>query len=195
VAYAQESVPDVLRRVAPSVVRIKVGDELGSGFVYPTARHVTTSYTLVNHEGELELVLGGGKRLHARVAAWSEADDVAILELPRSLGSAPLQLEPASGFAGQDVILLGRPTLVDPEAVDEPVRRDVPTPRFGKVGVASATQVNVDVATWRGDVGAPIITSTGRVLGVVSGRTERRLGLVDTASAGRIEAVRKQIGK
>ncbi len=195
-AYAQESMPDMLLRVAPSVVQIKVGEEaVGSGFVYPTQRHVTTSYSVVNRDGELVVILAGDKLVHARVVAWSEADDLAILELQSAVKAAPLQLEPTMGFAGQDVVLLGRPTLVRPDAVDEPVRRQLATPRFGVIGLVSARQVNVDVDIWSGDDGAPIITTAGRVLGVVSGRAEQRLGLIDAASATRIDAARKQIGK
>jgi hypothetical protein len=47
VALAEEPIPDVLRRVAPAVVQIRMGDDLtGSGFVYPTPRHVTRSRDL-----------------------------------------------------------------------------------------------------------------------------------------------------
>ena len=81
-AYAQESMPDMLRRVAPSVVRITVdGEAVGSGFVYPTPRHITTSYSVVNRDGKLMVVLASGRLTRARVVAWSEADNLAILEL------------------------------------------------------------------------------------------------------------------
>lgn len=185
----------MLVRVAPTVVQIKVGEEtVGSGFVYPTPRHVTTAYSVVNRDGELRVVLAGGALVPARVVAWSEADDLAILELPVNV-SAPLLLEPAMGLAGQSVILLGHPKVVDPEKVDEPVHRIRPTPRFGFVGLVSSNQVHVDVASWPGYDGAPILTTAGRVLGVLSGRAERRLALLDAAAVARIEAVRQKIGK
>jgi S1-C subfamily serine protease len=156
----------MLRRVAPGIVQIKVGDEaVGSGFVYPTPKHVTTAYSVVNRDGELNVVTAGGRVEHARVVAWSDADDLAILELHAAVSTAPLELESTKGFAGENIVLLGRPTLSDPEKVDEPVRRDVPTPRFGSVGLISSRQVNVDVRTWDGDAGAPILTTAGRVLG------------------------------
>lgn len=195
-AFAQEPIPDVLRRVAPAVVQIRMGDDLtGSGFVYPTPRHVTTSYSVVNHHSDPTVVLAGGTLASARVVAWSEADDLAILELSSPARSASLLLEPAFGFAGQDVILLGYPSNEKRDAVDQPVQREVPTPRFGAVGLVSANQVSVDVDTWRGDHGAPILTRAGRVLGVVSGKVEQRLGLIDAASVTRIDALRKRIGK
>jgi hypothetical protein len=186
----------MLRRVAPSVVQIKADKEaVGTGFVYPTPRHVTTSYTVANHDGELTVVLANGNSATAKVVAWSEADDIAILELPGVVSATPLLLEPTYGYAGQDVVLLGHATLSNPEEVDEPVHRDFPTPRFGSVALVSTRQVNVDVQVWAGDAGAPILTTSGRVLGVVSGKWERRLGVLDAASAIRIDAVRQQIGK
>ncbi len=82
-AHAQESTSEMLVRVAPSVVQIRAGeDAVGTGFVYPTRRHVTTAYSVVNRDGALTVVLAGGKLAPARVVAWSEADDLAILELP-----------------------------------------------------------------------------------------------------------------
>jgi S1-C subfamily serine protease len=59
VVRAEESLPDVLRRVAPSVVQVEVDKEaVGSGFVYPTPRHVTTVYTAINDDGEVWVVQG-----------------------------------------------------------------------------------------------------------------------------------------
>ncbi len=59
------------------------------------------------------------------------------------MSAAPLQLDPAVGLAGQNVIVLGHPTLVRPEEVDEPMRRTLPTPRFGFVGLVSSSQVHL----------------------------------------------------
>jgi hypothetical protein len=115
--------------------------------------------------------------------------------LPRPVAPAALELEPTTGFAGENVVLLGHPTYVDPEKVDQRVHRKIPTPRFGVVALVSSAQVNVDADIWAGDGGAPILATTGRVLGVVSDRRERRLGLLDAASVPRIEAVRRHIGK
>lgn len=189
--------PDMLRRVAPSVVQIKVDkDAVGSGFVYPTPRHVTTAYSSVNRDGEISVVLSGGVRAVARVVAWSKDDDLAILELPQALPVGPLELEPASGFAGQQVVLLGRPTPESWQSPEKPVERGIPTPRFGFVGLVSETQVNVDLQSWTtGDHGAPILTTTGRVLGVLSGKVHERLSLADAASVTRVRAVQKQVGK
>jgi hypothetical protein len=195
-AHAQESMPDMLRRIAPSVVQIKADKEaVGTGFVYPTPRHVTTSFTVANHDAELTVVLANGNSATAKVVAWSEPDDIAILELPGVVSATPLQLEPATGYAGQDVVLLGHPKYSRPELVDEPVHRDIPTPRFGHVALVSTRQVNIDIDTWSGDEGAPIFTTSGRVLGVASGRWDRELAVLDAASATRIDTLRRQIGK
>lgn len=195
VAKAEESVPDMLRRVAPSIVRIKSDDDVaGSGFVYPTSRHVVTSYTAVNHDGELLVEVGPNARIPARVVAWSEKHDVAILELAKALEVTPLQLEPNAGFAGQQVVLLGRPAPVVAEGAEKPIDRELPTPRFGFVGLVSPGTLNVDVGSVAGDEGAPLLTTSGRVLGVVSGRTDRRLGLLDAASGSRIVTVQQHLG-
>lgn len=197
VTLAEESLPDMLRRVAPSVVQVVVDEEaVGSGFVYPTPRHVTTAYTAVNHDGEVWVVLTGGVRARARVVAWSRTDDIALLEVPQALPVAPLELEPAAGFAGQPIVMLGRPTPADGQKPEKPVARDLPTPRFGFVSLVSGAQVNVDVQSCtRGDHGAPILTTNGRVLGVVSGKVDERLGSVDAATAAAVRVVQQQSGK
>lgn len=196
VVRAQEVTADVLLRAAGSVVRIKAdADAVGSGFIYPTSKHVTTAYTAINHHGDLSVVLADGKSVSARVVAWSDDDDLAILELATAVNVDPLELDPQLGFTGEKVVSLGYPTLGQPEKVEKPPRRDSPTPRFGTVSLVSPTQLNIDVHTWSGDDGAPILTSRGRVLGVVSGKHERALGTADAASASRIESLRAQIGR
>jgi hypothetical protein len=196
VARAQEVTADVLLRAAPAVVRIKADDDaVGSGFIYPTSKHVTTAYTAINHHGDLTVVLADGKSVPARVVAWSDADDLAILELGTAVNVAPLELEPQRGFTGERVALLGYPALSNPEDVERPPRRDSPTPRFGTVSLVSPTQVNIDVGIWTGDRGAPFLTANGRVLGVLSGKRERSLGTADAATVSQIDSLRTQVGK
>jgi hypothetical protein len=190
-----ETLPDVLRRVAPKVVRVQYDeDSIGTGFVYPDDRHITTAYSVVNRKGEPEVVLRTGAVFKVKVVAWSEEDDLAILELPVSSGQRALELEPSEPYAGEDVVLMGFPHS-SKESKEEQRRRRIPTPRFGKVSVISATQVTVDVDNWGGDDGAPFITEAGRVLGVLSGNREKRLGGPDAALPARVAALSQRLNK
>ena len=192
-AQPQEALPNMLWRVAPSIVQVHVGDQWGSGFVYPTPRHVTTAYSVVNRNDDVEVVLGNGRVFRARVVAWSVADDLAILELPQNLGAAPLSLILTPPSVGVAVVLLGYPRRKDEEE-EELGPRALPTPRFGNVSMMSATKVQIDVDYWKSDAGAPILSVTGEVVGVSSDVTKTRV-VLDAARAERWAELAANIGR
>ncbi len=67
-AARAETLPDVLRRVAPKIVRVQYDeDSIGTGFVYPDERHITTAYSVVNRKGDPEVVRGREDRHRARL--------------------------------------------------------------------------------------------------------------------------------
>lgn len=186
--------PDALRRTAPAVVQVRCGDYRGSGFLYSTASHVVTSFAVANHGGDLSVVASDGTVHRARVVAWSEADDLALLELSTPARAQPLRLSVAAPYAGQPIALLGYPSKTAPKEEDPP-HLDVAIPRFGRVSVVYDRRVRIDTDAWTGDPGAPILASSGEVVGVVSNLPQEGSAVVPTARANQVELLVAQRGK
>jgi S1-C subfamily serine protease len=129
---------------APDVVTVSVGHERASGFVAGDGRVVTVAH-----------VLGGGAAVSVdgRAATIVRLDrrlDLALLRVPGVCGDAP-----RVGAGDHDALLRGRPARIV-RRIRARVDGSAPRP---------ALEIRADVAA--GDSGAPLLTSTGRVAGVV----------------------------
>jgi hypothetical protein len=188
VAHADEAgtfdpqrAPAILDRIAPYVVKVRRGDAWGTGFVFDTPRHVVTSYFIVNSPGDLQVVAADGAARSARVVAWSKADDLAILELDKPISAARLEGSVEPPVAGASVAVLYQPRDPKLEA-DETGGWNAPVAVFGRIGRVGSSELDLDAHLWgrRGDLGAPVMSPTGRVVGVVSHRSEEQLRVIVT---------------
>src|SRR5688572_29155851 len=123
----------MLTRIAPAIVKVRCGDSWGTGIVYGSSRHVVTAYTLVNVSGELAVVASDGKLFDARVVAWSEKDDLAVLELGTSVATDPVQASTEPPYAGMPIVMLYHPrdSKLDADETETPA---APVAVFGRVG-------------------------------------------------------------
>jgi len=189
---AEDRWPAVFEHAAPSVVQVRVGEGWGSGFVYPTSRHVVTAYSVVNQEGPLTVALDDGSVTTARVVAWSEADDLAIVELLVPVETPALDVERGRPYSGEKVAALGYSTE---RATEKRVHVDVPVPRFGTVSVVRPRRLDLDMGEQSdGNAGAPVLSPSGTVIGVVSlsGRDVSK-GIVTAVGAEAVVALSKKM--
>ena len=174
---------DALARVAPAIVKVRRGEWWGSGVVFGSRRTVVTSFTLVNGPGELQVVGADGVSRAARVLNWSPKDDLVVLTLDVDVAE-PIRAAPREPSVGMAVALVYEPR--DPE-----LRADVsgdwtpPLPRSTYVSRVLPTEVDLDLSILGtlGDDGAPVLSETGELVGVISRRSagERRTILTPVA--------------
>jgi hypothetical protein len=154
----------------PRVVTVAVGADRATGFVAGDARVVTVAHVL---EPGRPVVAGG------RPAIVVRADprlDLAVLHVPGVRGEAPLAAtaDPARVLTPQGE----RPAQL--------VRRI--TARVDGANPRPALELRAHVGI--GDSGAPVVTSTGRVAGVVFARSRAREGTAYAVDAGVLETLR-----
>jgi S1-C subfamily serine protease len=169
--------PTALARVAPAIVKVRRDFWWGSGVVFGPHGTIATSYELVNGPGALEVVLPDGVSRKAKVVAWSKEDDLALLKIVSGTLPAPLPAAHSKLGVGVDVVLLYEPR--NPElSADTSGGWVTPLPRFTRISRVLPNEVDLDLGLWGsiGDDGAPVVSPSGELVGIISRRTakERR---------------------
>jgi S1-C subfamily serine protease len=133
----------------PELVTVTVGHDRATGFVAGDEQVVTVAHVL----GGGDITVDGRRATVIRV---DKGRDLAVLRAPGVAG------ERARFGAGGDTSLLGRPA---------PVVRHI---RASVDGGPRRSALEVRAAVEVGDSGAPLVTPTGRVAGVVFARSRTR---------------------
>jgi hypothetical protein len=146
----------------PELVTVRVGHERATGFVAGDGAVMTVAHVL----GDDAALVAGGRDAEivvdgqpATVVRVDRRLDLALLRVPGVRG------QPARLGGGGDVRLLGRPAPIVRRlraSVDGGPRRP-------------ALEIRAEVAA--GDSGAPLVTPTGRVAGVIFARSRTRPGV------------------
>jgi S1-C subfamily serine protease len=147
----------------PDIVAVRVGHERATGFVAGDERILTVAHVLGEKAVRGDEVVGGeAVTVDGRPATVVRLDrrlDLALLDVPGIAGDAP------RFGGGDDTRVLGRPA---------PVVRHV-TARVDGGPPRPALVLRAHVAA--GDSGAPLVTASGRVAGVVFARSRTRPGI------------------
>jgi hypothetical protein len=151
---------------APAVVTVAAGADRATGFVAADDRVVTVAHVLDGDE-----VTVGGRR--ATVLRRDGGLDLALLHVPGVRGSARIE----SG--GTEV----RVRAVDEERPATITRRIAA--RIDGAPPRPALELHADVDT--GDSGAPVITGSGRVAGIVFARSNQRANTAYAVDAEALE--------
>src|ERR687891_1805191 len=110
-AYANAddpSVPDVVRRVEPSVVSIFTRDGLGSGVIWSSDGLIVTDHHVVVGNEQVEVAFADGRRAPARVLAGDPVTDLAVLQAERT-GLPQATFEAERPEVGEQAIAIGTP--------------------------------------------------------------------------------------
>jgi len=189
-----EALPELLSRVAPCIVKVRRGAWWGTGFVFGSRRTIVTSYELVNGPGALQVITADGVTRTPRVVAWSETEDLALLELAVDAAPRALSASHAPLSVGSDAIMIYQPR--------SPVLTDdvsggwtTPLPRFTRVTRILKSELDIDLSVWGlvGNDGAVVIAPSGEVIGIISRRTSKERRTIVTA-VERIERLLPQRG-
>ena len=167
---AQESLPDLVRRLKPTVVAIVTydasGDALttGSGFFIRPGQVVTNLHVMRGARRSEIRTLDGKGRVHQveGVLAFDEEGDLALLSVPTPPERArSSELSPALPDEGERVFVIGNPLKLEGSVSDGIVSavREVP-------GVGKIIQTTAPIS--HGNSGSPIFNLKGKIVGVVT---------------------------
>jgi putative serine protease PepD len=165
-ASGQEPAAAVAKALLPTVVEIRQGQGLGSGFVYDRNGFIMTAAHVVQGADQVEVRLYDGTQLTGRVLGTDEGNDVAVVKVDRTgLAAAPLALN-EQVEVGQIAVAIGSPF-----GLNETVT----------AGIISATDRNLDGREVI-QTDAPI--NPGNSGGVLANRQGRVIGINDAIQTG-----------
>ena len=167
-ADISEAIADLVARVKPSVVQIRVhGRGVGAGVVWDAGGAIVTNHHVVGDVGgPVEVRLGDGRRLPARLVRRWRAADLALLQVPAG-GLQPASAGDSAGLrVGQLVLAIGHP-WGQPDVVTAGIISglgEAKSPWNGR----TVDYIRSDVRLAPGNSGGPLIDAAGRVVGINS---------------------------
>jgi S1-C subfamily serine protease/Flp pilus assembly protein TadD len=166
----RESLPDLVRRVKPSVVSVLTydakGDPLisGSGFFIGPGKVVTNSHVIRGaHRVEVHTLEGKGRTYPvAGALAVDEEADLALLsvDLPAER-SRPLTLTKTLPEEGEQVFVIGNPLRLEGSVSDGIVSAVREVPDLGRI-------IQITAPVSHGNSGSPLFNMHGQVIGIVT---------------------------
>lgn len=178
-----------------SIVMVSAGASEGTGFAFISANLIATAFHVIEGEVAPTVTLSNGTQLPARVVAWDERWDLALLELPRPIDGPPLQV------IGEGQTRVGDPvaTIGNPWGAEQRKLPDSSAPVWalshGIVSAPPGDLVQTDAPVNPGNSGGPLLTSHGRVVGVLVVRVEGSDGISFAVGAKHLIALATRIGQ
>ena len=167
---AAESLPELVKRVKPSVVSVLTydvkGEPLisGTGFFIRTGEVVTNMHVIKNaHRVEIHTLEGKGRTYPvAGALAVDDEADLALLrvELPAER-SKPLNLTTSLPDEGESIFLIGNPLRLEGSVSDGIVSAIREVPDLGRI-------IQVTAPVSHGNSGSPLFNMRGQVIGIVT---------------------------
>ncbi len=169
---AEPSLPDLIERVAPAVVRIETPFGVGSGFVVGSDGYiVTNNHVVVSTFGvasDIRVTLSDGSEYQARIVGREPRFDLAVLQIPvDGLQALPLaDLDEVR--VGDAVIAIGYPLdLSRGEGAGFTVTHGIVSQKnrvIPDLGILGAVQTDAPIN--HGNSGGPLVNMRGEVVGV-----------------------------
>ena len=160
------NIPDVARRVAPSIVTIQTSEGLGSGVIWSADGEIATDAHVVGTNKSVTVAFADGKHVVGTVVAADTVTDVAAVKVSRT-GLPAASFEQPLPALGDLAIAIGSPlgfTNSVTAGVVSGLGRSIP-------GSASETQslvdlIQTDAAISPGNSGGALVDGDGRVIGL-----------------------------
>ncbi len=169
-ATAQETLPEIVRRVKPSVVAVITYDAKGnalmsgSGFFIRPGQVLTNLHVLRGaHHADVRTLEGKGKVYSvAGMAGVDDDADLAVLRvnMPPERSRA-LELSGAMPEDGERVFVIGNPLRLEGSVSDGIVSAVREVPNLGKI-------IQITAPISHGNSGSPLFNMRGQVIGVVT---------------------------
>ena len=187
----QDALPELVRRVKPSVVSVITYNSkgevhvTGSGFFVRPDRVVTNLHVVEGaHRVEIRTFDGKGKTY--AVAGLLDADeegDLALLSVPASAERArALETSAATPEEGEHVFVIGNPLRLEGSVSDGIVSAVREVPSLGRI-------IQITAPISHGNSGSPVFNMRGQVVGVVTIKVTNGQNINLAMSAARLASL------
>ena len=191
---AQESLPDLVRRVKPLVVAIATYDEdgealmTGSGFFLRPGQVVTNLHVMRGAKrAEIKTLDGKGRVFPVNgTLTIDEEGDLCLLSVAMSAQATRAR---ASELArdlpdeGETIFVIGNPLKLEGSVSDGIVSAVREVPNVGRI-------IQITAPTSHGNSGSPVFNLKGQVLGVVTVKVTNGQNINLAIAAARVEKLR-----
>lgn len=194
VAHAQESLPELIRRVKPAVVAVitynSKGETLisGSGFFIRPGQVVTNLHVIEGaHRAEIRTLDGKGRTYQVQgVLGLDDEGDLAVLSVeipndrPRSLGivaDAPEE--------GEKIFVIGNPLRLEGSVSDGIVSAVREVPNLGNI-------IQITAPISHGNSGSPLFNMKGQVIGIITMKVTNGQNINLALASSRILALKAE---
>ena len=159
-----------VRKLFPAVVRIKAGDQVGSGVMVEKSGYVLTSWHVVGAEKTAYVTLHNGVEYSGSVLVTDQARDLALIRITsgkRDFASANLgsSVESDGLQTGDSIVIAGYPAYAD--SVSPTVSQGI---LCGFPTIEAVRFIQASAQVYPGSSGGPMINCFGEVIGIVNGR-------------------------
>lgn len=178
-----------------SIVLVRAGQSEGTGFVFLTNRIIATAFHVIQGAAYPEVVLSNGEELRAKVIAWDEDWDLALLQLPVPIAAEPLHVVTEGQVHVGDLVA----TIGNPWGAEQRKLPDSTAPVWalshGIISAPPGDLIQTDAPVNPGNSGGPLLTTSGRVVGVLVVRVEGSDGISFAVGAKHLIKLASRIGE
>jgi len=163
---AFDRIPDIVRRVQPSVVTIITGQGLGSGVVWSREGIIVTDQHVIEGSSRVQVAFADGRRVAGTVKAADQVTDLAIVQAQRS-GLPPATFQPKLPQVGELAIAIGSPLGFEntvTAGIISGLHREIPG--SGQQTQSLVDLVQTDAPISPGNSGGALVNAAGQVVGI-----------------------------
>jgi len=190
--FPQQSLPELVRRVKPSVVAIATYDTqgealmTGSGFFLRPGQVVTNLHVIRGAQRiEIKTLDGKGRVFPVRgVLASDEEGDLALLSVDMPPDRArSCEMARVLPDEGEQIVVIGNPLKLEGSVTDGIVSAVREVPNVGKI-------IQITAPISHGNSGSPVFNMNGQVVGVVTIKVTNGQNINLAIGADRVEQLR-----
>jgi serine protease DegQ len=162
-AAANGLIPDIVSRVEPSVVTVKLRGGSGSGVIWDAGGVIVTNNHVVESGGPVQIAFADGSRAGARMLAADPRSDLAVLRAERT-GLPAAVFADALPRVGELAIALGSPLGFEntvTAGIVSGLGRSIPGS-----GPSLADLIQTDAPISPGNSGGALVNAEGKVIGL-----------------------------
>ena len=157
---------DAANKVSPAVVKIDVGNALGSGVIMTNDGYIVTNHHVVANAQSIQVTLATGDTLKAQLVGSDPVDDLAVVKVQRN-GLPVAQFGDSTKLqVGQTVMAIGNPLGITRTVTDGIVSALNRTVREGQGGGSIPNAVQTSAPINPGNSGGALINLGGQVIGI-----------------------------
>jgi S1-C subfamily serine protease len=190
--FPQQNLPELVRRVKPSVVAIATYDSqgealmTGSGFFLRNGQVVTNLHVVRGAQRtEIKTLDGKGRVFSVKgVLAVDEEGDLALLgvDMPPDRARS-VELARVLPDEGEQIVVIGNPLKLEGSVTDGIVSAVREVPNVGKI-------IQITAPISHGNSGSPVFNMNGQVIGVVTVKVTNGQNINLAIGAARVEQLR-----